>query len=197
MYRPADSIPVEAPPLPQATIYLVFGFPGFDAVTAGWLSNAPVDSSLLWDRQGWLSKARDSESVSRLPPHNKIYLANLREAKEEYSSDAASSLLAVMPPPGFGAAVIKMASAGVTIVQTAASEAQCEHILGFPVETPASIGSGDVLAGVTAARLANGDPLGDAIAAGNAAAATYLAASCDPFAPNLVLGATELLNTRR
>src|SRR5436309_11855601 len=59
VYRPAETSPTALPPLPDARILLVFGVPDFDPVRDLAVRAASTTAStLIWDRQGWLSRTR-------------------------------------------------------------------------------------------------------------------------------------------
>lgn len=154
MYRPAESAPIQPPQeLPSAAIVLVFGIPDYDPIAEGWLDDLGPIQTIIWDRQGWLSRARDSSAIAGMSLERKIYLANESEATEEADRDRIDTTL-LMPPPGFDVAVIKRGAKGVTVFEGSGGSTRIERIPAFPVETSSSIGSGDVFAGVFAARLA-------------------------------------------
>ena len=168
MYRPAEAVPEPSPLALRSDVSVVFGIPDFDAIDAGWLG-LDGDDALLWDRQGFLSRARDWRSAAALAPAQKIYLANLTEAREEFPAASATESLALLPPAGFSAAVVKRGPEGCTVI-----EAGTLDVPGFPVEDRPTIGSGDAFAGGLAAALDRGVGLVDAARQANAAAATFL-----------------------
>jgi ribokinase len=172
IYRPAEAWPDgPAAPPPAATVKLAFGVPEFDPVTDTWLGTLE-DGTLLWDRQGWLSRSRDSLDAARRAERRKVHLANIAEARDELAGQTGGELARSLPPPGFDAAVLKAGPWGVTAI-----DADGRHPVGaFPVRAIAAIGSGDVFAGATAAGLAAGLDLTAAARRGSAAAAVALVA---------------------
>ena len=66
MYRPAEALPSDAPEVPAADIILTFGIPDCDPIMLGWLSRIENHDTVIWDRQGWLSRARDAGEILRL-----------------------------------------------------------------------------------------------------------------------------------
>ena len=196
MYRPAEGIPATRPLLPPATTYLVFGMPDFDPVAEGWLGLLPHDATLLWDRQGWLSRARDCSAVSNLPPAVKVYLANEDEALAEFSARGTDDLISNLPPHGFQWAVIKRGREGCIVVERAPHGNTVRSVDGFPVETTDTIGSGDAFAGGLAASIAARAPMPEAASTANAAASAFLRLKGDPLAPSLPESARALLDTQ-
>ena len=195
LFRPMESDvdrPL-SPALPQAQVYLVFGIPDFEPVAAGWLDAAPREASMIWDRQGWLSRARDWTGLD-VPTERRLYLANLDEALAEFGVETADDLWPHLPPDGYESAVVKEGAAGCSVV-TSAAPSTVVTIAGFPVRTASTIGSGDVFAGVLAAKLAERNELQPALRTANAASAAYLAADCDIFAEDLVRRVEALLGT--
>ena len=175
MYRPAEAVPYRKPTVPAAQVLLVFGIPDFDPVAAGWLAGLRTADALLWDRQGWLSRARDATGVLFVPSHQRIYLANASEALEDAGVSDLGEALSAQPPSGFDAAVIKQGDTGVTVFD--ARDATPRTVLAFSVDADSTVGSGDVFAGALAARLVRSDPLGEAARWGCAAAAVALSSS--------------------
>lgn len=175
MYRPAEAVPEAPPPhLPTAAIVVAFGIPDFDAIAEGWLAPLSADVTLIWDRQGWLSRARDSAAALALPPAKKIYLANEYEAAEDAQVATTDDAVAAQPPRGFDIAVIKRGIDGVIVVQRSVEGTRTTAVPAFPVAEASAIGSGDVFAGAFAARLARGDSPNEAARWGCAAAAIAL-----------------------
>ena len=175
MYRPAEAIPAHAPGhIPSAHVTVVFGIPDFDPLRSGWLSHTAGTEVLIWDRQGWLSRARDSSDILSQKASLKVYLANESEAIEETNTSDLEQLLLRMPPAGFQLAVIKRGRFGVIVISESGKERSVEAIPAFVVRTSNSIGSGDVFAGAFAARLALGDSPTLASTWGCAAAAKAL-----------------------
>jgi sugar/nucleoside kinase (ribokinase family) len=194
MYRPGEAQPEVSPLVPEAKVYVVFGIPDFDPVAAGWIRTLATSALLLWDRQGWISRARDSRAVSKLAPQRKIYLANLEEALEEFPAARGDSSLANLPPQGFEAAVIKHGQKGVTLIR-ATREGRVEgRVDAFVVDVPSTIGSGDVFAGALSSELARGSDIEEAAVLANAAAAAFLESGGDPLADRLVGRSRSLSN---
>lgn len=179
MYRPAEAVPTVAPDIGEARVYLVFGMPDFDPVAAGWLVSVPADATLIWDRQGWISRARDSRAVLSSAAGRKIYLANLEEAFEEFSEGSEESLWERLPPDGYEAAVIKRGVDSCVLIDRGIGGERVSYIEAFPVDADNTIGSGDVFAGAVAAELAKGTILRDAVMVGNGAASAFVATSGD------------------
>jgi sugar/nucleoside kinase (ribokinase family) len=195
MYRPAEDIPDSLPALPSAAVYLAFGFPDFDPVLTGTLDALPSGATLLWDRQGWLSRTRDCDGVARSPAQRKIYLANRSEAEEEFALPI-DQLPERLPPPGFQAAVIKDGPRGTSIMNGIGRTQRMTLEPSFPVETGSTIGSGDVFAGALAASLARGDAMRSSVLLGNAAASCYLHLDCDPLGDRIRDCAIGLVSER-
>jgi sugar/nucleoside kinase (ribokinase family) len=192
MYRPAEATPTTKPSIPAARAYLVFGMPDFDAVAEGWLELLPRDATLLWDRQGWLSRARDYSSVSSLRPAIKVYLANEDEALTEFGSGT-DDLISRLPPEGYEWAAIKRGRDGCVLVERSVHGNTHHLVDGFPVDTLDTIGSGDAFAGGLAASIATrGSALNSATMA-NAVASAFIRLNCDPLAPGLPESARALL----
>lgn len=188
MFRPAESAPPTdlAGGLPGASVYLLFGLPELDPVEEGWLDDVPYGSTVLWDRQGWLSRARDWRTVLRVPAGYRVYLANEDEAMAEFEADTMDELLNRLPPDGIDAAVVKRGSAGCVYRIRRFDGVDGEIVSGFPVQSTSTVGTGDVFAGCLAAQLAQGAGLGDAVRMANALAAAFLIEGRDVLAPNLV-----------
>ena len=182
LYRPAEATPT-APPasLPGARVCVAFGIPDYDPAAEGWLDTLPSDSTLLWDRQGWLSRARDSSKVGTLPPHRKFRLVNEAEALLEAGTDDLAEAIAQEPLEGFNASVIKRGGQGVLLIEDGAPPVA---VPGFPVHVHSTIGSGDVFAGALAARLSAGDSLSAAAKWANAAASLALTSGAGQLPKN-------------
>ena len=174
MYRPAEAVPVEAPEIPASKISLAFGIPDFDPLVQGWLSGLDGPATIIWDRQGWLSRARDAREILRLNVPRRIYLANEGEAIEDAQVETFNEMLAILPAPGFDVAVVKRGEAGVVVLEESHGIVRSTTIPAFLVHTRSTVGSGDVFAGVFAARLALGDSVVTAAQWGCAAAAISL-----------------------
>ncbi len=174
LYRPAEGRPSEAASVPPARVILAFGIPDFDPVEDGWLRDAASTATLIWDRQGWLSRARDTSGVVGLSPSRKIYLANVREAAEEAGTADDAAALERQPPAGFSDAVIKLGADGAAVVDGTTSDPAIARVPAFFVVVSNTIGAGDVFAGAIAAGLALGVPLAEAGLLGCAAAAVAI-----------------------
>lgn len=175
MYRPAEAVPNAPPPsLPPAKIVVTFGIPDFDPIASGWLAGLGSDAILVWDRQGWLSRARNADFVLALAPSRKIYLANEAEAMEEAGANTFDEVLATQPPPSFADAVIKRGVRGVVVVERSNQGVSICGVDSFPVQVESTIGGGDVFAGALAARLSKGDSIVDAATWGCAASSIAL-----------------------
>ena len=174
MYRPAEAIPAKAPETPEATIVVAFGIPDFDPLIEGWLSGLDRQATVIWDRQGWLSRARDAREILRRNVSRRIYLANGDEAIEDAKVRSFDETLAAQPPSGFDVAVIKRGKAGVVIAEKGLGAVNITSVPAFPVDTNSTVGSGDVFAGAFAARLALGDSAVAAAKWGCAATAVSL-----------------------
>ena len=174
MYRPAEQLPSQMPEIPKSGIVVAFGIPDCDPVEMGWLGSGDDNATMIWDRQGWLSRARDTKAIVQLQARRRIYLANEREAIEDVGVDSLAEALAIQPPNGFDVAVVKRGDAGVIVVERDADGATQTPVLSFPVRARSTVGSGDVFAGVLAARLAQGEPVASGARWACAAAAVAL-----------------------
>ena len=172
IYRPAESTPIDVPQLPKApSVVLTFGIPDFDPIRAGWLDVIEAGSILIWDQQGWLSRARDSSDVIKLRPRRKIELANEDEAAGRHGVGSLAEAVSREPTAGFTASVIKSGIAGVTVIERGVRP---YRVASYPVVVRSSIGSGDIFAGAVSARLASHYSLSDAARWGCAAASVAL-----------------------
>jgi len=194
MYRPAEAVPTTSFAIPDAKLYLVFGIPDIDPVALGWLSAIRRTAHLVWDRQGWLSRARNASSAASLPPLSKTYVANVEEAIAEFRASNKDELIERMPPDGFQSAVVKAGRAGCTVVQGEEGHRAVKRVAAFVVEPPNTIGSGDAFAGALVACMSRGLATSDAALAANAAASSFLTFGGDPLAPDLVGKAQALLD---
>jgi sugar/nucleoside kinase (ribokinase family) len=147
------------------------------------------DAVLIWDRQGWLSRARTWESVSHLAPREKVYLANLEEALDELSSESEEDL-STRIPDSFDHAIIKKGMDGVLIVRRSL-QPKIDAFPAFPVDVPSSVGSGDVFAGALSAGRAEGKTIASSVQGATAAAAVYLANGLDLMYENLASDVDE------
>ena len=197
MYRPAEALPNELPAVSAADtdIVLVFGIPDFDPVTMGWLRGIGHQTTVIWDRQGWLSRARDAKDVLKLSVHRRVYLANEGEALEDAQVSSFDEVLSVQPPVGFDVAVIKRGEIGVLVFERSSGDVNMAAVPSFPVKASFTVGSGDVFAGVFAARLALGDSATVAATWGCAAACVALR-GCQNLLPAEAYGeASELISS--
>ena len=174
MYRPAEAVPVEVPEITASKIVLAFGIPDFDPLLEGWLSVVNRQVTVIWDRQGWLSRARDAREILQLDALRRIYLANEYEATYDAQASSFEEAVKVQPVRGFDVAVVKKGVSGVVVIEELHGEVRFTSIPAFPVDTNSTVGSGDVFAGVFAARLALGSSVVKAAKWGCAAAAVSL-----------------------
>ena len=195
MYRPAERLPCRVPEIPEARIVLAFGIPDCDPVELGWLGVGDSRATIIWDRQGWLSRARDSKAIVRLKARRRIYVANEHEAIEDSGAGSLAEALAVQPPTGFEVAVVKRGDAGVIVVDRDADHATPAPVPSFPVRTRSTVGSGDVFAGVLAARLALGEPTATAARWASAGAAVALRTEHNLLTADAYAQAQELMAT--
>jgi ribokinase len=172
-YRPFESTPqgLPRPRLPATRTVLAFGAPELDVIADGWLDEPDDERTLLWDRQGWISRARDSRLAALVPARHRIWLGNLDEARLETGADRDVQAVASLPLAGFGAALVKAGPWGVLHVTADGSETP---IGAYPAAGRWSLGTGDAFAGAVAARLAEGATEVDAARWGCAFAATML-----------------------
>lgn len=177
MYRPAESLPSEMPQFPSADIVLVFGIPDCDPVRLGWLGRGGSDITMIWDRQGWLSRARDAKAILQVEAPRRIYIANEREAIEDADASSLQEALHGQPPQGFDVAVIKRGDAGVIVLEGGTHNPSSTLVPAYSVNASSTIGTGDVFAGAFAARLSMGEPPVMAAKWGCAAAAVSLKTS--------------------
>ena len=157
MYRPAEAVPTAIPTLPKSKVVLAFGFPDFDPIAEGWLDGLTSQTTLIWDRQGWLSRARNASGVLRLAASKRIYLANADEASADAERSSFEETMAAQPPDGFDVAAIKLGETGVVVAERNTEGVIVTAVPAYPVNTNCTVGTGDVFAGALAARLALGD----------------------------------------
>jgi ribokinase len=193
MYRPAEAVPANLPAIDLAHVYVVFGMPDLDPAASGWLDHLSKESTLLWDRQGWLSRARDHLRVAQLPPTHKVYIANEDEALADFNARTIEELLSSLPPLDFQWAVVKRGRDGCIVVERTADEDSVSSEAGFPIDTSDTIGSGDAFAGALAAGIAAGASVREAASVANAAASSFLKLGCDPLASELPEAARTLV----
>jgi len=183
MYRPAESVPSDLQITEPAHVYVVFGMPDLDPTASGGLDHLSRESTLLWDRQGWLSRTRDHLRVAQLPPAHKVYVANEDEACGDFNARTLEELVPSMPPQNFQSAVIKRGSEGCVVIEGPTEQKSVSSVAGFPIETNDTIGSGDAFAGGLAAGIAAGALVREAAHFANAAASTFLKLGGDPLIP--------------
>lgn len=194
MYRPAEALPKELPQIPEADVVVMFGIPDCDPVELGWLGTGGNFGTVIWDRQGWLSRARDASTLLHVKTDRRIYVANELEAIEDARVASIQEALLVQPPYGFDAAVVKRGAAGVIVIETANDVARQTIVPAFPVRTSSTIGSGDVFAGVFAAHLASGASIDTAAKWGCAAAAVSLATDQNLLNAEAYVQASKLIS---
>ena len=194
MYRPAEAIPCKAPEFPTASIVLVFGIPDCDPVNMGWLSKLEPHATVIWDRQGWLSRARDASEILRLNVSKRIYVANEGEAIEDSQAGSSDDALAGQPAAGFDVAIVKRGEAGVVVFERNLRGVNSTAVPSFPVNARSTVGSGDVFAGAFAARLAFGESVIASAKWGCAAAAVSLNADQNLLTAEAYALASELLS---
>ena len=193
MYRPAEAQPCEAPQIPASEIVVVFGIPDYDPVKMGWLSRSERSETVIWDRQGWLSRARDAREILGLNALRRIYVANEEEAIEDAQAGSFDEAMAVQPARGFDVAVVKRGESGVVVVERGLDEVGFTTVPSFRVNARSTVGSGDVFAGAFAARLAYGESVVAAAKWGCAAAAVALRADQNLLPAEAYAQASELL----
>ena len=176
MYKPAEALPEKTPWVPNADVVLAFGIPDCNPIDLGWLDTDNSYGTVIWDRQGWLSRARDARAIVQIKAHRRIYIANELEAIEDARADSFDKALLEQPPYGFDAAVVKRGSSGIIVVERTGGAKRQVTVPAYPVFTNSTIGSGDVFAGAFAARLASGDAIYMAAKWGCAAASVSLQA---------------------
>ena len=177
MYRPAESLPHEVPQIPRADIVVAFGIPDCDPVRLGWLGAGGKYATVIWDRQGWLSRARDAGSILQIEASRRIYIANELEIVESSRLGSLDEALLDQPPRGFDVAVVKRGDSGVIVVEEGKNSNSLANVPAFTVRARSTVGSGDVFAGAFAASLASGEPAVMAAKWGCAAAAISLRAN--------------------
>jgi ribokinase len=171
-FEDARAQPVLTQDPPQARIVLVFGMPDLDPFASGLIARwVDRQSTLIWDRQGSLSRTKDAIAACGVAARSRIYLANVGEAAQEAGGATPQELLQNHPLPGFDYALLKNGRWGTTLL----SDRERTAIPAFRVAASTTIGSGDVFAGALAAGLARGDDL--RVAGTDAAAAAAVAIS--------------------
>jgi ribokinase len=193
LYRPAEGPVIGRPKLPAARVLVLFGVPDFDPIADGWADSASRGAVVLWDRQGWLSRAQDDAHVLALDAASLIYVANQSEAAHDARADEAWAL-DHQPPPGYAAALIKRGAAGVLVYH--ADGAGRSEVPAFAVDARSTIGSGDAFAGAVAAAIASGLELLDAVRTGCAVSAALVERGHNLVDRETIRRARALLNTR-
>ena len=194
MYRPAESLPHEVPQVPRADIVVAFGIPDCDPVRLGWLEAAGNYATVVWDRQGWLSRARDARAILQIEARRRIYVANELEMIQDARVDSLCEALSDQPPYGFDVAVVKRGDAGVIVVDAERGNGSPTVIPAFSVSASSTIGSGDVFAGAFAAFLASSESAVTAAKWGCAAAAISLRANQHLLTGEAYAQARELIS---
>lgn len=195
MYRPAEALPSRIPEVPLAYTVLAFGIPDCDPIAIGWLDGLEGQTTLIWDRQGWLSRARDHREILRLNASRTIYVANEGEALEDGGYGTLEQMLDDQPLRGFDVAVIKRGVNGVVIIEQRLGGVSSTSVPTYPVHGVATVGSGDIFAGVFAARVTLGDPVATAAKWGCAAAAVSLRANQNLLTTEAYEQARELISS--
>lgn len=190
LYRPAEASPGSLPPLRPAAALLIFGMPDFDpprdlAVIAA----ARRARTVVWDRQGWLSRTRDASPISDLQVPHCVLISNVDEAIDEGVVDQDTGKVKL--PPGFDAAILKDGKRGAMINQADRRIA----IPAYPVDVPNNVGSGDIFAGVVVAEVSRGATLEQAASLAAAATSAVLATQDTLAPPDLRELALEVMRT--
>lgn len=198
LFRPAESPPCTDLDhgLPRAHTYLLFGMPELDPVAEGWMSEVPLDSTIIWDRQGWLSRARDWRVALQVRSERRIYVANQDEAMADFNVDTPDELADQLPPDGFNISVVKRGSDGCFFRRRRGETVDGATLMGFPVDTESTIGSGDVFAGALAARVSQSVALRESLMVANSVAAAFLIEGRDVSAERLLRTAQSLIDQR-
>lgn len=194
MYRPAESLPGEVPKVPRADIVLAFGIPDCDPVRMGWLGEEGSFATLIWDRQGWLSRTRGPEAILGVAAARRVYLASEMEALEDAGVSSLCDAVLVQPPRGFSVSIVKRGDAGVVVVEGEEGDSRATAVPAFYVDASSTIGTGDVFAGAFAACLAAGEPVVTAARYGCAAASISLRANQNLLTSEAYQQACELLS---
>ena len=132
---PAEAVPTTIPTLPESKVVLAFGIPDFDPLAEGWLDGLTSQTMVIWDRQGWLSRARDASGVLRLGVSKRIYLANEDEAAVDARTSSFEETMAVQPADGFGVAVVKRGETGVVVAERTPEGVIFTDVPAYPVNT--------------------------------------------------------------
>jgi sugar/nucleoside kinase (ribokinase family) len=192
LYRPQEGQTSDRPLLPAARVLLLFGIPDLDPVAAGWVDGAAEGATVIWDRQGWLSRARTDEHVLALRAGSRVYVANESEAAADLGADPEWAL-AQQPTPGYDAALIKRGTGGVVVFR--AGQSDPDRIPAYDVAAHSTIGSGDAFAGAVAAIVATGGDLTDGARMGCAIAAAMIERAQNLVDVQVARRARELVET--
>jgi sugar/nucleoside kinase (ribokinase family) len=120
----------------------------------------------------------------------RVYVANRREAEEEGVLREDGQVVAL---PNFDVALIKDGARGVDVYELAGGRSY--EVPTFPVQGVA-VGSGDVFAGVIAAKLALGADMAQAARAGSAGAAIIISRRDNLAPPGLGAEIDAFLSVR-
>ena len=176
-YRPATSRPAvgELPALGERpSVVLIFGHPEWDPCASEPVRDITADSTLLFDRQGWMSATPGATDALSLPAAVRISLSNAGELDEEENGEAVS--WGSLPLRGFDASVVKDGPWGTHLFVAGQRLSFQAHALSPTDE----IGSGDVFAGSLAASLARGYSLESGCPRAVAAASVSISSSESP-----------------
>lgn len=187
------SSPPELTHDPQpARVVLIFGMPDLDPFAMGLVARwVGQDSTLIWDRQGWLSKPADATAAAGVRAHSRIYLANIGEAAQEAGEATLDQIVLNHPLPGFDWAILKNGRWGTTLLGHGTPIA----IPAFRVPVVSTIGSGDVFAGALAACLAVGEHIETASLNAAAAASISISRASPLLAPASRREIDEIVST--
>jgi hypothetical protein len=166
-YRPATERAGEVDlELGRFEVACVFGHPEWDPLRIEVVEAFGSETTLLFDRQGWLSRSEVRDGA-RAKAGRGIWLANASEIGTELGPAALTDLGSARPP-GYEAAVVKDSRWGVHVV----ADGGVRSIGARDVRERVTVGSGDVFAGALAAGFEPTDPVPAAEIAVAAAAAS-------------------------
>jgi sugar/nucleoside kinase (ribokinase family) len=170
-YRPAEGVADESSPeRVKADVLLAFGHPEWDPSTSPWVTGNAADTTLVWDGQGWLSRAPSVHNATRLPSRRRLHVANSGEVLDDAFAGPEVAM-AALPPDGFDATIVKEGPWGVHLISRSGGRVA---VAAFDVSVRQTVGSGDVFAGALSAVLAEGGRLEEACETGAAAAAAWI-----------------------
>jgi hypothetical protein len=195
-YRPFETSPqtLARPALRFARLTLAFGTPDADPIAQGWL-DAPGTETLVWDRQGWLSRARDARLAALVPAQQRVWVGNVDEARAESGATSDGTAFEAMPVPAFSTAIVKCGPWGVVVRTRDQGQIRETCVGAYPTPGRSSIGSGDAFAGAVAARMATGEDAETAAEWGCAVAATFVADPSNVVSAEVVERATQNAQT--